>query len=39
MRACGALYVKTRRAMQFILQTLASSRETLIQEFVRHPFL
>ncbi|KAK2467849.1 hypothetical protein APHAL10511_000144 [Amanita phalloides] len=37
MRACGALYVKTRRAMQFILQTLASARETLLQEFAKNP--
>ena len=35
MRACGALFVRTRRATQFILDTLASAREILLQEFVR----
>lgn len=34
MQACGALYVKTRKAASFIDQILADTRETLIQEFV-----
>ncbi|PFH52061.1 hypothetical protein AMATHDRAFT_46643 [Amanita thiersii Skay4041] len=36
MHACGALFVRTRKATQFILQTLASAREVLAQEFVRY---
>jgi hypothetical protein len=34
MRACGALYVKTRTADDFIVRTMASTREALVQEFV-----
>ena len=34
MQACGALYVKTRRAANFITNTLISAREILIREFV-----
>jgi hypothetical protein len=34
MQACGALYVKTRSANNFIISTLASARDTLIGEFV-----
>ena len=34
MQACGALYVKTAAATQFIQHTLASLREQLISEFV-----
>ncbi|KAF8629187.1 hypothetical protein AX17_005772 [Amanita inopinata Kibby_2008] len=37
MYACGALFVKTRRAMHFILKTLASAREILVQEFAKNP--
>ena len=35
MQACGALYVKTTAAGQFIDDTLRSSREQLMTEFVR----
>ena len=35
MQACGALYVKTRGAMEFINETLASARDQLVSEFVR----
>ncbi|KAF9020462.1 hypothetical protein BDZ89DRAFT_1072206 [Hymenopellis radicata] len=35
MQACGALYVKTRKATLFIEQTLTNTRETLVQEFPR----
>jgi hypothetical protein len=34
MRACGALYVKTKTADEFIIRTMASTREVLVQEFV-----
>lgn len=34
MQACGALFVKTERANNFISETLASARDPLIQEFV-----
>ena len=34
MQACGALYVKTAAASQFIDHTLQSAREQLMQEFV-----
>ncbi|KAF9467338.1 fungal-specific transcription factor domain-containing protein [Collybia nuda] len=37
MYACGALYVKTRKAAVFISQTLASAREALVQEFAKNP--
>jgi hypothetical protein len=33
-RACGSLFVKTTRASDFTARTLASSRETLVHEFV-----
>ncbi|KAF8962958.1 fungal-specific transcription factor domain-containing protein [Flammula alnicola] len=33
MQACGALLVKTPTAMEFIIKTLTSSRDTLIVEF------
>ena len=36
MQACGALYVKTAGAAQFINHTLKNAREQLLQEFVRH---
>jgi hypothetical protein len=36
MQACGALFVKTRKATLFITQTLASARDTLVHEFVSH---
>ncbi|KAG6866664.1 hypothetical protein C0991_000774 [Blastosporella zonata] len=34
MQACGALFVKTRKASLFINKTLAFAREALVQEFV-----
>lgn len=34
MQACGALFVKTRTALNFISETLASTRDVLLQEFV-----
>lgn len=34
MQACGALYVKTTAAMNFIDDTLSSAREQLMSEFV-----
>jgi hypothetical protein len=34
MQACGALFVKTRKAALFITKTLASARDTLVHEFV-----
>jgi hypothetical protein len=35
MQACGALYVKTPAANEFVNNTLASARDTLIGEFAR----
>lgn len=35
MQACGALFVKTERANNFISETLASARDPLIQEFTK----
>ncbi|EPQ57605.1 hypothetical protein GLOTRDRAFT_39318 [Gloeophyllum trabeum ATCC 11539] len=35
MYACGALYVKTRKAANFVTKVLDASRETLLQEFTR----
>jgi hypothetical protein len=37
MRAAGALYVRTRRAGQFIVNTLMAARRRLNVEFVRIP--
>ncbi|KAG6920065.1 hypothetical protein DXG01_010133 [Tephrocybe rancida] len=37
MQACGALFVKTRKASLFITKTLASAREALVQEFAKNP--
>ncbi|KAK0486063.1 fungal-specific transcription factor domain-containing protein [Armillaria novae-zelandiae] len=37
MQACGALYVKTKKAGAFIEQTLATARETLVQAFASSP--
>ncbi|KAG6861676.1 hypothetical protein C0995_013245 [Termitomyces sp. Mi166 len=37
MQACGALFVKTRKASTFINKTLASAREALVQEFAKNP--
>ncbi|KAG6897729.1 hypothetical protein C0992_011939 [Termitomyces sp. T32_za158] len=37
MQACGALFVKTRKASAFINKTLASAREALAQEFAKNP--
>jgi hypothetical protein len=38
VRACGALYVKTKRATEFVKRTLASSRERLSYELVSFVF-
>ena len=38
MQACGALYVKTRQAATFILNTLTAAREMLVEEFVRSDY-
>uniref|UniRef100_A0A0W0FWN4 Xylanolytic transcriptional activator regulatory domain-containing protein n=1 Tax=Moniliophthora roreri TaxID=221103 RepID=A0A0W0FWN4_MONRR len=35
MQACGALFLKTRQAASFIMQTLATTRETLADEFTK----
>ena len=35
MRACGALYVKTRVANAFITSNLAQARDPLVAQFVR----
>ncbi|KAF5351903.1 hypothetical protein D9756_007476 [Leucocoprinus leucothites] len=35
MQACGALFVGTRRATDFISKTLAYARETLVHDFAR----
>ncbi|KAK0462101.1 uncharacterized protein EV420DRAFT_1666265 [Desarmillaria tabescens] len=35
MQACGALFVKTRRAANFITETLSSTRDLLIHEFTK----
>ncbi|KAL0579758.1 hypothetical protein V5O48_002252 [Marasmius crinis-equi] len=35
MQACGALYVKTRQAANFILNTLTAARGILVDEFAR----
>ncbi|KAF7422889.1 hypothetical protein PC9H_011053 [Pleurotus ostreatus] len=37
MQACGALFVKTRTALNFINDVLSSTRDTLIQEFTKNP--
>ncbi|KAG6821024.1 hypothetical protein H0H93_007914 [Arthromyces matolae] len=37
MQACGALFVKTRKASIFINKTLASAREALVSEFAKNP--
>ncbi|KZT24208.1 hypothetical protein NEOLEDRAFT_1242675 [Neolentinus lepideus HHB14362 ss-1] len=37
MHACGALYVKTRKAAYFVTKVLDESREVLLQEFAREP--
>lgn len=34
MQACGALFVKTETAMEFIAITLADIRDTIVSEFV-----
>lgn len=42
MQACGALFVKTKTATNFVNDTLAETRDVLIAEFVRAfvvPFL
>lgn len=35
METCGALYVKTRKAIDFIDNNLAKARDELVVEFVR----
>ncbi|KAK0187485.1 hypothetical protein F5146DRAFT_1206235 [Armillaria mellea] len=35
MQACGALFLKTRRAVNFITDTLSSTRDALIHEFTK----
>ncbi|PBK59688.1 hypothetical protein ARMSODRAFT_774712 [Armillaria solidipes] len=35
MQACGALFLKTRRAVNFITETLSSTRDALIHEFTK----
>ncbi|KAF8893927.1 fungal-specific transcription factor domain-containing protein [Infundibulicybe gibba] len=37
MYACGALFVKTKKAANFISNTLTSAREALVQEFAKNP--
>ncbi|KAK0212589.1 fungal-specific transcription factor domain-containing protein [Desarmillaria ectypa] len=37
MQACGALYVKTKKAVAFIEQTLATARDSLVQAFATSP--
>jgi len=37
MQACGALFVKTKHATNFINDTLVATRDTLILEFVGTP--
>lgn len=37
MQACGALYVKTKKAGAFIEQTLATARDSLVQAFATSP--
>ncbi|KAK0195671.1 fungal-specific transcription factor domain-containing protein [Armillaria mellea] len=37
MQACGALYVKTKKAGAFIEQTLATARDSLVQAFASSP--
>ncbi|KAI0064073.1 hypothetical protein BV25DRAFT_1823579 [Artomyces pyxidatus] len=37
MQACGALFVKTRAAAEFVSVTLENSRECLIQEVAKNP--
>lgn len=37
MQACGALYVKTKKASQFIQRTLSEAREVLIDELTCNP--
>ncbi|KAL0961258.1 hypothetical protein HGRIS_006220 [Hohenbuehelia grisea] len=36
MQACGALFVKTRVALNFINDTLSSTRDILLQDFARN---
>ncbi|KAI0322045.1 fungal-specific transcription factor domain-containing protein [Amylostereum chailletii] len=36
MQACGALFVKTRTSEDFVANTLATTRETLIQEVAKN---
>jgi hypothetical protein len=37
IQACGALYVKTKKATQFISRTLVEARKILVDEFSRNP--
>ncbi|KAK0213240.1 fungal-specific transcription factor domain-containing protein [Desarmillaria ectypa] len=38
MQACGALFVTTRSAMNFINETLSSTRDVLVQQFTKAAF-
>ena len=38
MQACGAIFIKTPVAQAFVEKTLGSSRDMLVQEFVRSHF-
>ncbi|KAG7439636.1 uncharacterized protein BT62DRAFT_938786 [Guyanagaster necrorhizus] len=37
MQACGALFLKTRRAVSFITETLSSTRDAVIHDFIKVP--
>ena len=36
-KACGALFVKTKNATQFVANKLAMAREDLVREFAKNP--
>lgn len=36
-KACGALFVKTKNATQFVAGKLATAREDLVHEFAKNP--
>ncbi|KAG7441791.1 uncharacterized protein BT62DRAFT_907268 [Guyanagaster necrorhizus] len=37
MQACGALFLKTRQAVSFITETLSSTRDAVIHDFIKVP--
>jgi hypothetical protein len=39
MQACGALFVRTKPAAQFVAQVLTTAREEIINEYVCHRFI